>query len=65
MPSAWSGERLRSVPGAAATDGWGFVHRTLIDGRTPLKTCRVCGSLVTREHWNLSAWCCKGCVGLG
>lgn len=51
-------------PEKFSTDGWGFVHIRLCKGRVPLKTCERCGMLVTREHWNVRAWCCIECAAL-
>lgn len=44
------------------TDGWGFVHPSLLKGRTPLQTCAGCRRLVTRAEWSLTAWRCTRCA---
>jgi hypothetical protein len=38
-------------PERFGTDGWGFVHRTLLKGRTALRRCRGCGTLKPRAEW--------------
>lgn len=43
------------------TDNAGFVHRQELNGRVPLKTCKRCQNLVTRDRWDLGGWCCKDC----
>lgn len=45
------------------TDGRGFVHRTLLRGRTALRRCACCRGFFPLEQWNTVAWSyCLTCV---
>jgi hypothetical protein len=38
------------------TDGRGFVHRTLLAGRTPLRQCEICGECKPPAEWSRGYW---------
>lgn len=39
------------------TDGYGFVHPSLARGRSALRECADCRTLVTRMHWHTGGTC--------
>lgn len=48
-----------------STNGFGFVHKTHLAGRTPLRRCARCGELKTIDDWAASHFSmCKGCLKL-
>jgi hypothetical protein len=48
-----------------ATDPSGFVHPTLLHGRTPLRRCQVCRLFLPRERWDIHDWFrCRDCSGI-
>jgi hypothetical protein len=49
-------------PERFGTDGWGFVHRTQLKGRTPLRRCRCCGKFKPRPEWGaVDFFLCRTC----
>lgn len=46
------------------TDGRGWVHRSLLKGRIPMRTCKVCKRLTVKADWSETHWDrCRSCVG--